>query len=166
MTVSVAAAMNVFLIRHAHAGDRGNGPRDIERPLSDKGRKRAEELATMFDSASVTRIVSSPATRCAQTVEPLAAALGLEVEQVPALWEGTSIDEVLAELHAPGGGDLVACSHGDIIPELIERVTAEGATIAGRGCEKGSVWVLERRDGEWVTARYVNKKSTALSPAP
>jgi 8-oxo-dGTP diphosphatase len=154
--------MNVYLIRHAHAGDRGSGPRDIDRPLSDKGSKRAKELATMFDGASVTRIASSPATRCAQTVQPLAEALGLEIEETPTLWEGSSVEEVLAGLHAPGGGDLVACTHGDIIPELVERVAAEGAVISGRGCEKGSVWVLERRDGAWVQARYVSKKSTAL----
>ena len=98
--------MNVYLIRHAQAGDRGHGPRDKYRPLSDKGQRRAAELATMLGDAPISRIVSSPATRCTQTVQPLADALGLEVVEHDDLWEGSSIDDVLAVLQGgPEPGD-------------------------------------------------------------
>ena len=46
--------MNVYLIRHAHAGDRGSGPRDKYRPLSDKGHRRAAELADMLGGVGIT----------------------------------------------------------------------------------------------------------------
>jgi phosphohistidine phosphatase SixA len=155
--------MNVYMIRHAQAGDRDDGPRDIYRPLSDKGRRRAGELAEMLSGVGITRILSSPATRCTQTVQPLAEALGLEVEEHAALWEGSDLDEVIAALDVPTDGDLVACSHGDIIPELIERLAAEGATVQGRGCEKGSLWILERDGDTWLSARYLNRSTTALN---
>jgi phosphohistidine phosphatase SixA len=155
--------MNVYLIRHAHAGDRGDGPGDIHRPLSDKGHRRAAELAAMLSGASITRILSSPAARCSQTVQPLADTVGVEVEEHPALWEGAPVDEVLALLDGCDHGNVVVCSHGDIIPGLVDRVAADGAAISGRGCQKGSVWVLERSAGSWLSARYLDRKVTALS---
>lgn len=154
--------MNVYLIRHAQAGDRGHGPRDMYRPLSDKGGRRAAELAQLLAGAGITRVLSSPATRCTQTVQPLAAALGLEVEEHPVLWEGSDLDDVLALLEEPADGDVVACSHGDIIPELVERLAAGGATVQGRGCEKGSIWVLERDGGTWRSARYLSRSASAV----
>lgn len=118
----------------------------------------------MLAGRPITRILSSPATRCVQTVEPLARALGLEVEEIPALGEGSDGDEV-ADLLARSdgaGGAVVACSHGDLIPELIDTLAARGAAISGRGCEKGSVWVLEGEGGQWLRARYVSKKALDL----
>lgn len=155
--------MNVYLIRHAHAGDRGTGPGDAHRPLSPKGERRAAELAAMLAGSAVTRIVSSPATRCTQTVAPLAAALGLEVEERDELFEGGSPAAVRSLLDDHPAGDLVVCSHGDIIPELVERLAVDGTSVRGRGCEKGSIWLLERDGRRWVQARYVSKKATALT---
>lgn len=155
--------MNVYLIRHAHAGDRGSGPRDIDRPLSEQGHRRALELAEMLSGEAITRILSSPATRCTQTVEPLAQALGLPVEEHHDLWEGSRSHDVAALLAAHRDGDLVACSHGDVIPEVIEQLAAAGVAVHGRGCEKGSLWLLERDGDGWMAARYISRKATALT---
>jgi phosphohistidine phosphatase SixA len=88
---------------------------DWHRPLDEKGRRQAEKLAEVLGTDDVRRVVSSPYIRCVQTVEPLAAALGLEVELDDRLAEGggSSARELLEE---PG---VVACSHGDVIFELL-----------------------------------------------
>jgi phosphohistidine phosphatase SixA len=67
-----------YLLRHAHAGDKRawTGP-DLERPLSTAGRREAHGLLTRLRDYHITRIVSSPAVRCLQTVEPLAERRGL-----------------------------------------------------------------------------------------
>ena len=39
--------MRLFLIRHAQAGPRGLGHRDLYRPLSPKGHQRAESIAEL-----------------------------------------------------------------------------------------------------------------------
>ena len=52
-------------------------------------------------------------------------------------------------------GDLIMCSHGDLIPEVLNRLLREGmSVIGGRGCEKGSVWTLEVRGRDIVSGTY------------
>lgn len=158
--------MRLFLIRHAQAGDRTAGSRDKYRPLTPKGHRRAEELAELLAGHGVARVVSSPATRCVQTVAPLAAAAGLEVEEVPELWEGSSLDDVFTLFDGLGAPVVVACSHGDIIPEVIDALNRSGVPVTGRGCEKGSIWVLDHDGRGWSAAAYVPRSQTQLPPHP
>ncbi|MEZ5409759.1 MAG: histidine phosphatase family protein [Acidimicrobiales bacterium] len=155
-------AMRLFLIRHAHAGDRTAGSRDKFRPLTPKGHRRAEELATMLEGQGVARVLSSPATRCWQTVAPVAKALGLEVEEVDELWEGALLDDVFALFEGLGEPVVAACSHGDIIPEVVDALNRKGVPVSGRGCEKGSIWVLDHDGRQWTAAAYVAKSQSQL----
>jgi broad specificity phosphatase PhoE len=112
-----------ILLRHASAGDRHTWTGDDRlRPLDDKGRRQALEIAVALGSEDVRRVVSSPYTRCVQTVEPLAAELGLEVELDDRLAEGAggAAQPLLEE------DGVVACTHGDVIHDLL-----------GRGLKKG-----------------------------
>jgi 8-oxo-(d)GTP phosphatase len=78
--------MTVYLVRHAKAGDREawEGDDDL-RPLSKPGRRQAAGLVDLLRPAGIRRLVSSPAVRCVQTLEPLGEALGLAVELDDAL---------------------------------------------------------------------------------
>lgn len=154
--------MRLYLIRHAHAGQRTPDPRDIYRPLSTKGHDRAHQIAGLLGSVGVGSILSSPATRCVQTVEPLAAQLDLEVEEHPDLWEGTPIPHVLSLLVSQQAPVVAACSHGDVIPDVIEAVAGSGAAISGRGWAKGSVWVLDHDGQAWTRATYVDRAEVVL----
>jgi hypothetical protein len=50
----------------------------------------------------------------------------------------------------------VVCSHGDLIPALIEAMLRRHMTINGpTGFRKGSIWVIERSsDGQWLSATW------------
>jgi phosphohistidine phosphatase SixA len=110
----------VLLVRHAQAGDRlaWAGP-DAARPLDGRGRRQAEALVAQLATYDVGRIVSSPAARCVQTVEPLARARGLTVETDDALavdrqsHDGAALVESLA-------ADVVVCAHGGLEHEVVE----------------------------------------------
>ena len=107
--------MNV-VVRHASAGDRSAWVGDDDlRPLDKKGRRQAEEIAAVLSQEDIRRVVSSPAVRCVQTVEPLAAALGLEVEIDDRLAEGAGY-EAQSLLEEDG---VVACTHGDVAYDLL-----------------------------------------------
>lgn len=64
-------------------------------------------------------------------------------------------------------GDLVLCSHGDVIPFTLSRLLHDGMTISGTdGCAKGSVWSLMVSGGRIVSASYVaDPGSCAAGPA-
>lgn len=106
------------LLRHASAGDRdGWAGDDQHRPLDEKGWRQAAKIAEALGTDDVRRVVSSPYVRCVQTVEPLAAALGLEVEVDERLAEGAG-SSAQALLEEEG---VVACTHGDVIFNLLGR---------------------------------------------
>ncbi len=119
-------------------------------------------IVELFSAIPVGKILSSTATRCVQTVEPLAASKGLEITETDALWEGAPIDQALALLEKHAAKGLVACSHGDIIPELIDWLGANGTKLQGHGCEKGSIWVLNHDGKRWASARKIAKHAPAI----
>lgn len=116
--------MTSVLLRHASAGDRDDwdGP-DLLRPLDERGRRQAAELVELLRPFGLRRILSSPYVRCVETVEPLAAALGLQVEE----------DERLTEGAGPGAEELLyedgvlACTHGDIVYDVLGDDLKKGA---------------------------------------
>jgi 8-oxo-(d)GTP phosphatase len=149
--------VQVHLIRHADALSRkGFDQPDEYRPLSDRGRDQARGLADRRWS-SVVDVLSSPAIRCATTVAPLAARNGLTVESRPELAEGA--DPALALNMIEEGdfaGDIVVCSHGDLIPEMLHLFELRGCTLVGPSMvDKASTWTVEFQGGVAETATYV-----------
>jgi 8-oxo-dGTP diphosphatase len=150
--------MAVYLVRHAVAVGRSSWDgRDVDRPLTAKGRRQAAALVRLLGDADVRRIVTSPATRCTATVEPLAEARRLAVKGAPTLREGAEPDDATALITQLAGksGDSVACTHGDLVPEILRRLARAGADVQSELLfAKGSTWELVARSGEIVAARY------------
>ena len=137
----------IILVRHADAGDRSVYEQpDHLRPLTQKGEQQALAIADTLRAYGPKRIVSSRATRCVATVAPLAQQLSLEIEEVDELFEGSDPRESwseLLDLVADGDGPLVACSHGDVIPGIIE-LLSDGSAPHSKypKIKKGSIVVL------------------------
>lgn len=156
--------MTLHAIRHAAAGHRDDSdPNDLARPLTRRGTAQATALVERFAGVRIEAIVSSPAPRCRQTVAPIAASHQLDIVESPLLLEGTSPSKVLslveswgATLSDPEAGDIVMCSHGDVIPDLIRAMQRRGMTVQGScGWEKASTWSLDGWDGtSFRTAGY------------
>jgi 8-oxo-dGTP diphosphatase len=148
--------MPLYLVRHAKAGSRSGwvGP-DESRPLSKSGREQAEGIKRVLAEWPIKRILSSPYTRCVETVQPLARKLGLPVEKTPALAEGGRVREVV-ELLASLPDHSVLCSHGDIIPAVIDVLQSHGMAMEGDpDYRKGATWVIERDGDEFVRAHAI-----------
>lgn len=148
--------VRVILVRHAHAGHRGNfdGP-DIDRPLSSRGRHQAARMGLLVSAFGPTRILSAPALRCVQTVQPLAEAAGLTVEETAIFSEDyfatqaqPAFDRLVTDLASPDDVTVIV-SQGGVIPSLISRL-AGGTTASivppvpatGVIAAKASVWAL------------------------
>jgi len=145
------------VVRHAKAGSRSHWTGDDrKRPISPKGAKQAMRLVEQFEKVPVTAVYSSPYLRCVQTVEPLARARGFSVQQSSDLAEGRGITGLYTFFNNPDVDDVVLCTHGDLVWELVEDLTNRRVLPAFREqFEKGSTWVLEVEDGVPVSARYI-----------
>lgn len=158
--------MPVLLVRHAAAGDRRawDGD-DASRPLDERGRRQAAGLVEALAGFDVARVVSSPAERCRQTVDPLALGRDLPVIPDDDLFEGNSpyavalVLSLLAPASGTAGADgpaVALCSHGDVIPEVLAVLEREGARLGEvRRCKKASTWAVWREPGGGVAARYL-----------
>ena len=97
--------IELYLLRHAHAGDpiAWTGP-DERRPLSDKGERQADRLGRFLAGVGFApdAVITSPKLRAAQTAEIVARHLGLPVTVDTRLAGGLGIDEFEVLLRAAG----------------------------------------------------------------
>jgi len=143
----------VIILRHAHAYDRTawNG-HDRERPLDSAGHAAAGQLVPALRALGVTRIVSSPAVRCRETVEPLATSLALPIDLDDGLSEEQfdADDGAAARSSAKSAGDgevVVLCSHRPVLPTLMSTLDVDPAIVRGPRLALGAFVVLNHHDG-------------------
>ena len=148
--------MTAYLVRHAKAGDRDDWKEDDRlRPLTKSGWRQADGLAESLKKEPIDTILSSPYVRCMQTVEPLAQQRKLPIEPRPDLEEGSGGQSVIRLIQQFKGRNVVLCTHGDVVEELVEGLIAHGLVQRARAnLEKGSTWVLEERNGRITRAEY------------
>lgn len=150
--------MSVLLVRHAVAMERKDWHDDDQfRPLTERGQRQATGLVELLTPMGVGRVLSSPFTRCLQTVEPLAGAAGVAVEPCDALAEGEegrALDLVLGLTGA--GHAVVLCTHGDVLPWVLDALARRGLHLdEDLPCAKGSTWVLHDDGTRFVGAEYL-----------
>ena len=148
----------IFLLRHAAAGDRTKwSGEDPKRPLNKKGRKQSEIVAKTLAKMHIERIVTSPYERCVETVKPLAKRIGAKVEVSQALAEGPDIDAAYGLIDSLVGHNAVLCSHGDVIPAVMNRLMWAGLKLDSRFyCSKASVWEVGVEGGRFTTGHYIS----------
>lgn len=154
---ALAQTGTIRLLRHGQAGDRDSWDGDDRvRPLTKKGRKQAGAIASSLERAGIERIVTSPYHRCVQTVEPLASLIGAKIEKRADLAEEADMDAAYALVDSLVGTNVVLCSHGDVIPALINRLMWAGLTLESTFyCAKGSIWEVEVDRGKYTSGRYI-----------
>ena len=157
----------IILLRHGTAEHRSahQWPDDRLRPLTTQGKGQAERLAPLLTAYGPLDIVSSPATRCLDTVRPYAGSQRKVIDVDPALSESAheaaprAAASWIRALIAEGRPTLV-CTHRPVLNALVAAAipasdTPEGPRINGRPWSRreaervhngklapGSAWVL------------------------
>jgi broad specificity phosphatase PhoE len=145
-----------YLVRHAHAGDkRAWQDPDSLRPLSGAGRHEAHGLLTQLRDYPISRIVSGPAVRCQQTVQPLAERRDLRVETTDVLGVDADSTGLVALLLDPAASETVLCSHGELIGVALTWLLGHDVDGGRLVWPKGSTWVLEVQDGQVQHSHYL-----------
>jgi 8-oxo-dGTP diphosphatase len=148
--------MAIYVVRHAKAGDRAEWEGDDRlRPLTKSGHRQAEELAGWLEKEPIDAILSSRYVRCLQTVEPLAEQRKLPIQPRKDLEEGSGGESILRMVAEFKGRNVVLCTHGDVVEELLEHLIAQGLVRRAHAqLEKGSTWILEEKNGRVTGATY------------
>ncbi len=136
----------LVVVRHGRAVSRNSWhTTDPKRPLAPLGRSQAACLVPVLASYGITRVITSPSTRCADTVTPYAESRLLAVEQWPGLGEEGVEDislhqtaRLLLALEEPA----VVCSHRPVLPGLLE-----GLHVREEPLEMGELVVIQHRRG-------------------
>lgn len=111
---------------------------------------------TIFANFDISAVYSSPYLRCMQTVEPLARAHRVKVQAEAGLAEGRGLEAAFGFFADPKLDQVVLCTHGDIVWELVEDLANRRVLPAFReDFAKGSTWVVDVKGGVPVKARYI-----------
>jgi 8-oxo-dGTP pyrophosphatase MutT (NUDIX family)/phosphohistidine phosphatase SixA len=155
----------LLVLRHAHAHPRrGWGGSDDLRPLSFPGMAQAQGLPELLAAWSPLRVVSSPAERCVQTVEPYLYASGTRLRTKTRISEeGHRRSSAAAAAYTSGllakGRPVLVCTHRPVLPTLLGTLAghasagvADAVPRADPYLEPGEVLVahVSRRSGRVV----------------
>jgi 8-oxo-(d)GTP phosphatase len=128
------ATWPLVFVRHAKARARSTWKdADPVRPLNALGRARAAALVPILAAFGVTRVVTSPSVRCLDTILPYAVATGYGTHiKVGLSEEGFAKRPRRATHHLrqllERGEPAVLCSHGPVLPVLLEQLAAIAAS--------------------------------------
>ncbi len=152
----------VLVVRHGTAGSKSRfSGDDNKRPLDKKGRAQAEALVGQLMAFGATDVYAADRVRCQQTVEPLAAELGVKISAEPWLTEEAYANNQKRARRrilkiAATGGTPVICTQGKVIPDLIAWwCDRDGVRPDKSRNRKGSTWVLSLSSGRLVAADHI-----------
>ncbi|MEV4073640.1 NUDIX hydrolase [Nonomuraea fuscirosea] len=145
------ATVPLILVRHGTAGSRSEWQDDDAlRPLDANGLSQATTLATALPAYRPETLLSSPSLRCVQTLQPYANAIETPLTTDPLLSEENQDPQATPALVGSLSGPAAVCSHGKVLPTLIETLTGTEVHL-----RKGAFAVLHRAAGQIVSVeRY------------
>lgn len=149
----------LIVLRHAKAESRDDWQGDdLDRPLNDVGAARAAELVPILRAYGVRRVISSPALRCTQTVEPFAHDLSTFLEIDDRLSEDTRFAEVNRSVSAvlDRKKPVVLCTHRPTLPWILDAIGADMVDL-----RPGQGVVVHHRKGVVLATEPLGRSSVA-----
>lgn len=153
--------MRIVVVRHGQAEPKkGWTGRDDDRPLVGRGRRQADLLDKVVGGDRPSRVISSPALRCVQTVQPLADRHGVAVEVDDALGTdaGQAATDLCHQLISSGTADdnILLCTHREVLVDLMPRLSKDFRRKLGHRPPgaKGGAWLLRFEGGRLLKVDY------------
>lgn len=158
---AVRRPAHLVLQRHAEAVPRAEwGGRDRKRPLTSGGHLQAPGLVDRLGAWTTpdTRLLTSPARRCVDTVADYGLAHGLVAEPVVALAEDAADEQALEALLAAALGTrstTVLCTHRPVLPVLTALLGLPRTDLA-----PGAALVVHHHQGRVIGHEVVEAPAT------
>jgi len=117
---STSPPITIFVVRHAEKGPEPDDP-----ALTEKGNRRAAELARVLQDARVSTLFATQYKRTQLTLAPLARALGTTT----AILDAADVNGLVAKLQAlPPGSRAAVASHSNLVHLIVERLSGAKVT--------------------------------------
>jgi 8-oxo-dGTP diphosphatase len=148
----------LVVVRHGKARARESwSGEDALRPLTLVGERRAEALVPILQAYGVRRVVTSPAERCAATVEPFARSIGAFLRLDDRLTEDTRRSDVRRCVDAvlDAKPPAVICGHRPTLPWVFEALGVEAPDLA-----PGEGVVLHHRRGKVLASEPLGRPAS------
>jgi broad specificity phosphatase PhoE len=147
----------VVIVRHAEKSDT---PKD-DVALSDRGRARAEALASALDAAGVETIITTERRRSRETAAPLALRVHVTPVVVPTAGDVDVHATAVAEAVRNGGDVVLVVGHSNTVPAIIR---ALGGPMIPDICDGQYALLFTLRVESGKPARLI--RSTYGAPDP
>lgn len=127
-------AKTVIVLRHAEK-DAADDPKEpqLGPHLSAAGKQRADALAALLRHSGASALLATEYHRTRDTLAPLATALGLTVESVPARDAAALVKRIDA---LPAGATVVVAGHSNTVPAILAQLGAELTGVVEHGKPK------------------------------
>jgi phosphohistidine phosphatase len=137
--------IQLILARHAKSDWADEALDDHDRPLNDRGRRDAPQMARTVLRAGVRPVIllSSTAVRARQTADAFAEAFEVEVTERPELYLATP-DRLLDAARSSGADEVMVVAHDPGMTELVSRLADRDERMVT--C---AVAVFTWHDGTW-----------------
>jgi 8-oxo-dGTP diphosphatase len=137
----------LVILRHTKARRRKTWKgEDPDRPLLAEGREQARRLIPIFDAYGITRVISSDAARCVESVLPYVNAHQVRLSTTPGIAQDEATTRsVRAVVRKAVQGDrrTLICSHRPVLPMIFEELGVKRVALP-----PGGFVVVHRRGGE------------------
>jgi len=147
LDVSAFDSSVLLVVRHAEARKRKTWRgEDRKRPLAAEGRRTADRLVPVLAAYGVTRVVTSDALRCVETMLPFVNAYGVKARVEPGLSEERASAKVLSRVATKAVRSrkrMAICTHRPVLPRLCAALGIEKTAL-----EPGGLIVVHRAHGE------------------
>lgn len=123
----------LLILRHAEARKRRTWRGDdLERPLTAAGRVAAARLAPVLDAYGITRVITSDALRCVDTVMPFVDRCDVKLKMVHGLSEQGVTKKSVAAIAATAlesDKRMLICTHRPVLPRLFAALGIGDVTL-------------------------------------
>ncbi len=130
----------ILLLRHAHAAWARPGLRDFDRPLDQRGQDDAKLIGTVMAAEQLRPqiVLCSPARRCVETVDIVAAGLAdqFATDYVDDLYT-RSHTRYIELLSKQAASTILLCGHNPMMEDTARALTASAESWAGHRLQKG-----------------------------
>jgi phosphohistidine phosphatase SixA len=136
---------------------------DMTRPLAQDGQTTASVLGNLGLFFEIDRIVSAPATRCIETVAPLAGRESLTLEVSHGLADGRT-PEAIRLVEDTRGTGTVLCTHENVVDGILTWLADSDRTDLEVRLRqrRGSVWALTGDGSRYTAAYYIPMPETEM----